>query len=334
MYEPSPPPENDRAEAPLVILIPVYNDTAALGELLLRLDDVLHAKDLKAHVLVVDDGSTVAVADEAVATDYRALERLDVLELRRNLGHQRAIAIGLAYLEDQTACHAVVVMDCDGEDAPEDVPRLLERYRAEHERKIVFAERTRRSESLAFRLCYAVYKLMHYLLTGHRVRVGNFSVIPRSRLASLVVVSEMWNHYAAAVFKSRQPHCSIPTTRGRRLQGESSMDFVGLVVHGLSAISVYGEVVGVRFLVLALLLILLSLVGVVCILVVKLTTSLAVPGWATYTLGLLMIILFQAVMLAAIFSFVILGGRTGSFFLPRRDYAYFLGRMHRIYPRP
>ena len=72
--------------------------------------------------------------------------------------------------------------------------------------KIVFAERAKRSESLAFRVFYGLYKLVHRVLTGQGVRVGNFSVIPRARLASLVVVSEMWNHYAAAAFASRQPY--------------------------------------------------------------------------------------------------------------------------------
>ena len=46
-----------------------------------------------------------------------------------------------------------------------------------------------------------------------RVRVGNFSAIPRRRLESLVAVSELWNHYAAAAFQSRQPYCTIPTQR-------------------------------------------------------------------------------------------------------------------------
>ena len=79
--------------------------------------------------------------------------------------------------------------------------------------------------------------------------MGNFSVIPRERLASLVVVSELWNHYAAAAMRSRQPFCTIPTRRAERLDGESKMNFVGLVVHGLSAISVYSDIVGVRLLI-------------------------------------------------------------------------------------
>ena len=96
-------------------------------------------------------------------------------------------------------------MDSDGEDSPQDVPRLLERFEAEACGKVIFAERTKRSESMTFMFFYSVYRWVHLMLTGVPVRVGNFSVIPRSRLESLVTVSELWNHYAAAVFKSRQP---------------------------------------------------------------------------------------------------------------------------------
>ena len=46
------------------------------------------------------------------------------------------------------------------------------------------------------------------------MRVGNFSVIPRDLLSRLVVVSELWNHYAAAVFKSRLP---FVTLKGERI---------------------------------------------------------------------------------------------------------------------
>src|SRR5262249_41744968 len=155
--------------------------------------------------LIVDDGSTVPPDATFCTAAHRSLGRIDLVRLRRNLGHQRAIAIGLAYVEARVACAALVIMDGDGEDDPGDGPVLIRRCREEGFEKIVFAERTRRSESLAFRGFYGLYKIVHVLLTGIRVRVGNFSVVPRARLESLVAVSELWNHYAAAAFKSRQP---------------------------------------------------------------------------------------------------------------------------------
>lgn len=325
--------ESPAANEPLLVLIPVYNDWVALDRLLSGLDDALAEAGLEAGVLAVDDGSPIPPAEVPEGRSFRALRHVDVLALRRNLGHQRALAISMAFVEDRGRCEAVVVMDSDGEDDPRDVPRLLTKYREEGGTRIVFAERTRRSESLLFRVFYAIYKVVHLALTGQAVRVGNFSVIPRRRLASLVVVSDLWNHYAAAAFRSRQPYCTIPTRRAKRLHGKSTMNFVGLVIHGLSAISVFSEVVGVRLLVLTMGVVPLTLAGIAAILYIRFFTDRAIPGWATYGVGILTILLCQALMFIVIYSFIILSGRQSSAFLPRRDYSYFIGGVRPLYGR-
>jgi hypothetical protein len=320
-----------RGEGPIVVLIPSFNDWESVALLLPELDTALAARGVEADVLLVDDGSTIEPGSDLVNRPLHALRRIDVLHLRRNLGHQRAIAVGLAYIEDCLQSRAVVVMDGDGEDDPADVPRLLEHVEQAGQDRIVFAERTQRSESRTFRIFYALYRTAHHFLTGQKVRVGNFSAIPRRRLSSLVVVAEIWNHYAAAVIRSRQPHCSIPTRRSERLAGRSTMNFVSLVTHGLSAISVYSDVVGVRLLVMSVLLAVVALGGIIASVIVRLTTELAIPGWATSTVGLLMILLGQAVMAAFVFSFIILGARHGSTFLPRRDYSFFVGSLSTLH---
>jgi hypothetical protein len=109
------------------------------------------------------------------------------------------------------------------------------------------------------------------------------------------------------------------------------MNFVSLVTHGLSAISVHSDVVGVRLLVMSALLALLTLGGIVAAVVVRLTTHWAIPGWATYTVGLLLVLFLQAVLAAFVFSFVILAARHGSTFLPRRDYSFFIGTLKTLH---
>jgi len=321
------------ANEPIVVLLPLYNDWESLRLLLVKLDGELARKGILARVLVVDDGSSHQPADVFSWGPFESLASVEVLTLRRNLGHQRAIAIGLAYVEQHIDGRCVVVMDSDGEDSPADVPRLLARFDKEEGSKIVFAERTKRSETLTFTAFYLLYKWLHFLLTGVHVRVGNFSIIPRSRLESLVVVSELWNHYAAAVFKSRQPHCSVPTRRAKRLAGHSRMNFVGLVIHGLSALSVFSETIGARLLILNLVVLVLALAGVIATVVLRLGMSVGIPGWATNVVGILLIIILQTLMFTVLFCFGILGGRQATAFIPRRDYTYFAGPLTTIYPR-
>jgi hypothetical protein len=223
-------------------------------------------------------------------------------------------------------------MDADGEDAPEDVVRLLARFDEERGQRVVFAERRRRSESLVFRIFYALFRFMHLVMTGRRVRVGNFSILPAHLLHRLTVVSELWNHYAAAVFKARLPYVTVPTARSKRLAGDSTMNFVGLVVHGLSAISVYSEVIGVRALSATLGLICFSATGIAVVVAIRLFTELAIPGWATTSVGIMLLVLLQAVLFSLIFSFMTLSNRQGLSFLPARDYTFFVNGIVRVYP--
>jgi hypothetical protein len=110
------------------------------------------------------------------------------------------------------------------------------------------------------------------------------------------------------------------------------MNFVSLVTHGLSAISVYSDVVGVRLLVLSVLLAVVTLGGIIGAMFVRLATNLAVPGWATYAVGILLVLFVQAITAGFVFSFVVLASRQGMTFLPRRDYSFFVEPIWALYP--
>lgn len=316
---------------PLIILIPVFNDWAALDALLGRVDRALAGGDAT-HVIVIDDGSTIP-RPETFHAEFTRLESVRVVRLRRNLGHQRAICVGLVYVHDTYPGATTIIMDGDGEDKPEDIDRLLKKFDAEQGRRIIFAARTRRTESVIFRVFYGLYKVAHYALTGIAVRVGNFSVVPWPALSSLIVTSEVWNHYAAAVYESRLPHDSVPVPRGVRLSGKSSMNFVSLVTHGLSAISVYGDRVGVRMLILSGILVVLIVAGVLATVAIRIFTNLAIAGWATYVTGLLLVLLMQLISMSFIFAFITLNSRSRPSFLPIRDCPYFIDETTTIYSR-
>jgi hypothetical protein len=204
---------------------------------------------------------------------------------------------------------------------------LYQKYRETPGKPFVFAERAVRSESRLFRVFYSLYKVLHVCLTSRRIRVGNFSLVPAHRLSSLVAVAELWSHYAAAVYKSRQPIDTIPAERARRLHGQTQMNFIDLVVHGLSAMSVYSESIGVRLLAASSVLGVLAFLALGAIVAVRLTTDLAIPGWATSAAGLATLLLFQSVMFSLVFSFIVISARDRMTFLPVRDYAYFVGSV-------
>lgn len=317
----------------LWIVVPTFNDWDALTLLLDSLDATLNRLERSVRLLIVDDGSDTPLPETELSKARVCIEEVRILGLRRNLGHQRAIAIALAWLDANLDYEAVVVMDGDGEDAPADIPKLPEEYDHAQGKRIVFAARHRRSEGFVFQLFYRLYRVLHLLLTGVAVQVGNFSIIPRSQLHRLVIVSELWNHYAAAVFKARLPIMLVPTSRAKRLSGRPKMNFTQLVVHGVSAMSVFGDRVGVRLLLGAtsMGLVILFCIGSFTLWRFYLDTP---ASWEVFLAVLVVIVLGLNLLLATLlFTFSILGSRDNAGFLPARDYVWFVGECRELWKR-
>src|SRR5262245_2243210 len=77
----------------LKLLIPVYNDWTALGQLLEDLNLELFKANRRASVLIVDDGSSTPAPDSTFDLSRASgITSVEILHLRRNVGHQRAIA--------------------------------------------------------------------------------------------------------------------------------------------------------------------------------------------------------------------------------------------------
>ena len=316
---------------PLRILVPVFNDWEAARFLIDRLDSVLVRHALRAQIVFVDDGSLDPVPEQFPSTPPRNIQKIESVELRTNLGHQRALCVGLVHLGQSSVATPVVIMDCDGEDDPSDITRLLEKFVGDGKRKVIFAARRLRAEGFVFSFFYKLYRAIHLMTVGFDPRFGNFSVLPAADLDRLVVTSDLWNHYAAAVVKMKLPYATVPIDRSKRFIGESKMGFVGLVIHCLSAMSVFGDRVGVRLLILCGILGVLTAALMVTALTIKMATNLGIPGWATYVTGLLILILSQLFVLSLIFIFVALYSRGQSGFVPIRDCPIYIGRVRTVF---
>lgn len=237
------------------IVIPLYNDWQSAVMLLEKIDAVVRSWNRRVSVLLVNDGSTDPRPDLAsTAVACSAISDIRVIDLVCNQGHQRAIAVGLCHAHVQGRFESIFVMDVDGEDPPGELNDLFSAHRRQNA-AIITANRVSRSEGPVFQLWYWCYKLLFGLLTGTDIRFGNFSLVPGSLLGRLVARPDLWNSYSGCVKKSNLPLVGVPSHRGKRLVGESKMNFVALVLHGLSAISVFKDVLLVRLTVAAALMV-------------------------------------------------------------------------------
>ena len=110
-------------------------------------------------------------------------------------------------------------------------------------------ERGQRSELLQFRIFYGWTRALFSLCTGTRIKHGNFSLIPARQLIGLLHSSNTWNNLAASIVRSRMPYCAHEMDRGRRYAGQSKMAFTSLLIYGLSAVSVYLDILTARLLI-------------------------------------------------------------------------------------
>jgi polyisoprenyl-phosphate glycosyltransferase len=314
----------------LMILIPSFNDWEALEKLLPLIDEAKFPMITNLGVVIIDDYSTSPIPDSLANQTYFQIQAVYILRLRRNLGHQRAIVVGLSYVYHKLQCDWVVVMDGDGEDNPFEIEHLLRSSEKENHSKIVFAKRSKRSEGRSFRFSYLIYKKLYRILVGKEISVGNFSLLPVSLLRNIVVVSEIWNHYSSGIHRSRIPYIEVNVPRSRRLAGKPKMNMVSLVTHGLSSIAVYGDTVGTRILLSTAILLVLVLLVLGIVLLVKFCTDWAIPGWATYVSGFLILSLFQLVLIGTVFSMIILSARNNSNFVPMREYRYYVDNFFNI----
>jgi hypothetical protein len=331
---PFPDEMEESREKDLTVVMPVFNDWGAFKRLVKKIDSVGLPDPWKISILAVDDGSPSDINPrDGGWRDLARVDKVEVLHLHRNLGHQRAIAVALAYTAQTFSPDAVMVMDSDGEDRPEDMVELI-RKGEEFPGRIIFARRGKRSEGLAFRFFYRLYRMLYRILTGSSISFGNFCLIPAVLLRRLVFVSEIWNHFAAGVARSKLPLLTISVPRGRRIEGRSTMNLNSLVVHGLSAIAVHMESVAVRLLLTTLSLILLSAAGMGVVAGIRLFTDLAIPGWATNVSIGLLIILLQSLLISLFLVFLILTARSQRLFVPQTDSAVYVSRREKVFPFP
>ncbi|GHT20342.1 putative glycosyltransferase YkoT [Bacteroidia bacterium] len=305
----------------IYIVTPCYNDWESLSALLTDIDkeNEKYAHDL--HVVVVNDGSSQENPFEwsKWGGGYKEITQIDLV---RNVGHQRAICVALAYINANFADYdGVVVMDCDGEDDYRDVFRFIDDLSAD---EIIFARRRKRSESLSFRVFYSFYKALFKMLTGHVLQGGNFSLIPSAMLNKVVHLSEIWNHYHAGILKSRLKIKYLDCDRAQRYRGKSKMNFVSLVTHGLSSVSVFNDIVFVKLTLFAILFFIGSLGAIAFVLFLKFVLDRATPGWATTSIGILLILCTQFLFMVINFTFTTLGSRNMHTFMLEREYKSYI----------
>jgi polyisoprenyl-phosphate glycosyltransferase len=263
------------------IVTPVYRDVGSFEILRERLLGILDGDDVDARFVVIDD---TAGQDEEIER-LAPFDDVTVLRPPFNLGHQRAIVYALRKILPRVGDDdAIVTLDADGEDQPNDLPRLLAPLRGEEHlrRKVVLALRTKRRESLGFKLFYRLFRLLFRTLTGTTVRSGNFAAMP-GWIATRVLLHPTFDlSYSSAILALDVPVEYVPCERGERYRGQSKMTYGRLAMHGLRMLMPFTDRIAIRALGAFVFFAILGVVLAVAVVGIKIFTSSSIPGWTSY----------------------------------------------------
>lgn len=220
----------------LSVIIPVFNEEENVVELYRRLSIVLQRLGFDWELVFVDDAShdrTPGLLRGLAAQD----ERVRMLSFSRNFGHQVAVTAGLNFCRGG----AVVVMDGDGQDPPELIPQLVDRWQAGY--KVIHAQRVSRGqERLSKRLfAFVYYRLLQRLAeVAIPVDSGDFCLLDRQVVDLLNAMPERNRYLRGLRSWVGLAQTEVAFERPPRLAGEPKYSFgksLALAIDGLVSFS-------------------------------------------------------------------------------------------------
>ena len=219
-----------------VILIPLYNDWKSVFELLKNIDLQIAEWNANVSVLIVNDASTEKKPKTEL--NFKNIKSARIINMKNNQGHARCYATGLKFLTEKEDFDYVILMDGDGEDRPEELSLLFKKS-SDYPEKTVTANRIERSEGPLFKLMYECHKILTYVFTGHLIKFGNYSCLPKKAVVKLIKEACIWSSFSGSVSKIIHDRVLISSIRGRRYFGPSRMSFFDLLIHSFSIIAVF-----------------------------------------------------------------------------------------------
>ena len=229
-------PESGGRELGLLsVVAPFFNEEQTVAEFHRRLAEALDGVPFE--LIAIDDGSTDATPRLLAELADRD-ERVRVVTLSRNFGHQAAITAGL----DHARGDATVMIDADLQDPPELIPEMVARWREGYE--VVYAVRSERAGETRLKLTTARW---FYRLFGRVSQVpleqnaGDFRLLGRTALESINAMRERARFLRGMTSWVGFAQTSVPYQRDARYAGETKYPLRKMMRFSLDAISSFSN---------------------------------------------------------------------------------------------
>ena len=277
------PPEPIPTRPPLEqctvsVVLPVFNEAEVLANLCKQVHCALRDLGGQREIIFVNDGSRDASPQilDQLAERYPEVR---VVHFSRNFGHQAAVHAGVCFANGD----AVVVMDSDGQDAPEAISKMIDYWIDGDD--VVYAVRFGRKESLPKRFLFnAFYRVLSSVAS---IRIpkdaGNFGLMDRVVVDQIRLLSENDRYFPGLRSWVGYRQRALPVERLARHDDQPRVRLKGLISLAKTALFSFSRVPLHVFYVLAAISATVSVGCIVFAMFHKIFTGLAIPGWASTT---------------------------------------------------
>jgi len=205
------------------VVSPVYGAENIISELLKQLHENLSTITNNYEIILVNDCSPDN-SWQKIVDECEKDERVKGINLSRNFGQHYAITAGLNYSQGEW----VVVMDCDLQDRPEEIPNLYQKAQEGYDS--VFAQRIKRQDSFTKRFFSKFfYAVFSYLTdTKQDPTVANFGIYNRKVIDAILTMKDYIRYFPTMVQWVGFRKYYLPVQHAERYDGKTSYNFKSL----------------------------------------------------------------------------------------------------------
>jgi len=218
------------------IVSPVYKAKTIIPELVRRIVESVSKITDDFEVILVEDGCPQN-SWEAIALECQKDKRIKGIKLSRNFGQHYAITAGLDHAEGEW----IVVMDCDLQDQPEEIPNLYSKFMEGYD--IVYASRTLRKDSFIKVLISKLFYFSFSYLSGIKYdgTIASFGIYSKKVIESVKKMKEPMRAFSPLVRWTGFNSTKVLIDHGKRQGSPSSYNYKKLFSLALDVILAYSD---------------------------------------------------------------------------------------------
>lgn len=219
------------------VVVPVYNEQENISILYRRLSEVLKSLTKSYEIIFVNDGSLDKSIEIIKELSSRNCE-VKFLDFSRNFGHQIAITAGMDFSQGR----AIIIIDCDLQDPPELIPKMIEEWEKGYE--VVYAVRRKRKGETFFKkfTAFLFYRIFSKLTNINMpLNAGDFRLIDRKILDTLRTIRERHRFMRGLISWVGYRQSGVFYDREKRVAGKTKYPFLKMLrfsIDGITSFSV------------------------------------------------------------------------------------------------